>query len=440
MSQILIYATKITPRLSYVANYVLQASAGCTVVLTNEKAKFLTAAGIKLQYGEKKIFPDGFFLSAHTLLFEKEVHPFDVPVARFFDSTALFPTAHPEADFPFDIFAAAFYLLTRYEEYLPGSRDVHGRFAGKASLAHQYGFLELPIIQMWTAHFLSALQKKYPEAEKPALSRFKFTPTYDIDIAWAYRRKGLVRTIGGLLKDLKNAQMSEVIHRLRVLNGQAADPFAVYDHLENMHAKTDLPAVYFFLLANRGKYDKNISPQDRELIRLVQKIHQKNPVGIHPSYAAAEMPAKLPQEINRLQKITGGEVRKSRQHYLKLTFPDTYQNLLQCGIKEDYTMGYADLPGFRAGTALPFLWFDLSVNAVTDLTVFPFQVMDVTLKNYLQLSPLEAFAKIKYLWEQTRAVGGHFITLWHNSSFAPQHGWTTEWQEVYTEVLRLGEG
>jgi len=31
-----------------------------------------------------------------------------------------------EGDYPFDIFSAVFYLLSRYEEYLPYKKDMYG--------------------------------------------------------------------------------------------------------------------------------------------------------------------------------------------------------------------------------------------------------------------------------------------------------------------------
>lgn len=102
-------------------------------------------------------------------------------------------------------------------------------------------------------------------------------------------------------------------------------------------------------------------------------------------------------------------------------------------------MGYAAEIGFRAGTAHDFLWFDLKANECTDLRVFPFQVMDVTLRNYLGLSPAAALSATQELIDQCRLVGGRFCSLWHNSSFAPLDGWTEEWKEVYQQLYHSAQ-
>jgi hypothetical protein len=44
-------------------------------------------------------------------------------------------------DLPFDPLAATFYLVSRYEEYLPFIPDEHGRFPAKQSFAFSNGFL-----------------------------------------------------------------------------------------------------------------------------------------------------------------------------------------------------------------------------------------------------------------------------------------------------------
>ena len=51
--------------------------------------------------------------------------------------------------FPFDPFAASFFMISRYEEYLPHIKDIHGRFEAKESLAFKNNFLEKPIVDIW---------------------------------------------------------------------------------------------------------------------------------------------------------------------------------------------------------------------------------------------------------------------------------------------------
>ena len=64
-------------------------------------------------------------------------------------------------------------------------------------------------------------------------------------------------------------------------------------------------------------------------------------------------------EKEKLEKVLGEVVDSSRQHFLKLDVPKTYNALINSGFRNDYTMGFAEHSGFRSGTARTHLWFDL---------------------------------------------------------------------------------
>jgi hypothetical protein len=161
-------------------------------------------------------------------------------------------------------------------------------------------------------------------------------------------------------------------------------------------------------------------------------------IGIHPSFASNNDVAILKKEIERLSGILNREVSISRQHFLKLEFPKTYLNLLELGIREDYTLGFADRPGFRAGTSVPFYFFDLDSEQETPLLLHPVTVMDATLKNYLKLNPEEGLnLAIQYL-ETVRTYGGQFMPLWHNESLSESFDWIG-WSMVYEQLIKTTE-
>ena len=152
------------------------------------------------------------------------------------------------------------------------------------------------------------------------------------------------------------------------------------------------------------------------------------------SYQSSGNSAIINKEKQRLADITEQPIHRSRQHFLKLHLPQTYQQLINAGIKADYSMGYAMDTGFRASTSLSFYWYDLAAEASTDLVVHPFQVMEVTLKEYLKLDPEAAKIHIHQLIESIKSVNGIFCSLWHNSSFSELEGWN-EWESVYVDLL-----
>ena len=119
-----------------------------------------------------------------------------------------------------------------------------------------------------------------------------------------------------------------------------------------------------------------------------------------------------------------------------IEFPRTYNTLSSLGIAEDYSMGYASHTGFRAGTCTPFHFYDLKSEQETSLVIYPFQVMDRTLKDYMNLQPAEATQKIAEMIEEVRAVNGTFISIFHNEAFSDTGEWEG-WLEVYKKFIQI---
>ncbi|MFK7935779.1 MAG: polysaccharide deacetylase family protein [Saprospiraceae bacterium] len=329
----------------------------------------------------------------------------------------------------------AFFLLSRYEEYLPHTSDQHGRFAAKVSVAHHYQFLQLPIIELWLFQLRNVLQQKFPTLIiSPSL--FKFSPTYDIDLAWAYLNRPWWRTVGSWMKNILTGEWQLASEQQNVLRGKMTDPYDTFAFLGQLQRQFHLQPIFFFLLADYGKYDKNIHPQNTALQSLIKTLHKQYQIGIHPSYQSNSSFQILTKEVRQLEQIIQRPIQHSRQHFLKLHLPDTYQNLLELNVIHDYSMGYADEIGFRAGISRPYFWYDLRKEEMTKLTIHPFCVMDVTLQQYLQLSPSTAVENVKRLIRTLQTVGGTFSTLWHNSSFSDTHGWV-EWQNAYQQIVAL---
>ena len=141
-------------------------------------------------------------------------------------------------------------------------------------------------------------------------------------------------------------------------------------------------------------------------------------------------------EMKRFEAILGIRTEISRQHYLIVSMPKTYKRMASLGISSDYSMGYASMTGFRAGTSLPFKFFDVQDNKEYPLMIHPFVVMDVTLKHYLHLNPDEASAQINFLIRQIKEVKGVFTSLWHNESLS-EYGIWKGWRKVFEDMVGL---
>lgn len=430
----LVYCPELSPRLKFILELLLSDLLGINYTTTNLENEFIHFEGPKLNYSFDPIgsFP---FMEASGMLFEPRIIDQSEamgPIFKWADLPVFYKTKQ-DSILPFDIFSAAFYLVSRFEEYLPFEPDKHGRFPSSESIALREGFLDKPIINLWAIKLGEILMRLFGENLHLHLPEYRFLPTIDIDNAWAFKNKGL-RGLGSFFK--RNQTMEERNYRYQVIRGKQADPYDQYLLLQSLFKKHGLDPIYFFLAGNLGPYDRNVSPLSRGFKSLVKTISQEFKIGIHPSYSSNFLTDRIQKEINLLARLSDQDIIRSRQHFLKIQFPDTYRNLMHMGIKEEYTMGYADQVGFRASIANPFRFFDLESNKITDLSVYPFQVMDVTLHDYLKLQPEEAIKKIAEIIDQTRAVGGTFSALWHNESLSEWKEWTG-WSVVFKKMLEM---
>ncbi len=402
---------------------------GVEVIHTSQVNEYVNSDYIKINYSEEKL--DGISITPVALLFETGIKNINTEYKSFKGIPVIY-NSNNSSDITFDVFAASFLLISRYEEYTIQGKDSHDRFMADKSIAYKYNFLQLPVVDKWALILKLEIAKRYPLYKFP-VRKFTYIPTIDVDIAFAYKYRNFFRVAGASAKSLLTGNFKDFNSRCKTLLFKARDPFDTYDILTGLFDKYGLQPVFFFLLGSYGRFDKNINPKHKGLKELIIKIGNRYNVGIHPSYGSNNSILKLKTEVELLGKIIKKPVFKSRQHFLKMNLPQTYQNLISTGIKEDFTMGYADMPGFRAGTCTPFKFYDISLEKESDLLIYPFQVMDGTLNQYLRIKPLEAENLIFNIIEEVKKVNGTFISLWHNETLSETGIWKG-WTDVYIRM------
>jgi len=434
MENLLVFVPKKTSRVRYVFKLVFRELLKVECTLTSDLDEFLSADVAKIVYADKA-YSDDIYIKSSGLLFKRGIDSIDIEFIEYEGNKALFPIYDKDATLPFDIFSAIFYLVSRYEEYQPYVRDKHGRFTAHLSISAKLNILKKPMVNIWALIVKKIILDKYPDFPFPILN-YRFRPTYDIDQAFSYSQKGLVRSIGGYLNSIRDFNWIDIIQRSRVLFSGFKDPFDTFDLQIEYQKRYNLRPVYFFLFGHYGIHDKNINTRNRIFRFLIKKMGDYAQIGIHPSYNTNEQPELLHQEIKNLESVVNKDITQSRQHFLKLTLPTTYRNLIEEDITDDYSMGYAALPGFRAGICNSFNFYDLDIEVETKLRVHPFMVMDGTLKDYMNLTPADAIEEIRGLIEEVRRVNGTFISLWHNEPLSDEKRWKG-WRKVYEELLVL---
>jgi hypothetical protein len=430
---VLVYTEKITNRIKYIFNLFLKELLNIDFRLTTSKDEFKSFEDVKFSYAKKPVENELFF-GCSNLLFERGISNLDLLFIEYDQLPAFLPIHSKESVMPFDPFAAGFYLVSRYEEYLPYRKDEYGRFSANESLAYQKNFLHKPLVNIWALAIGKKINERFPTFGIPG-TKYQFIPTIDIDAAWAFKQKGLLRTTGGYLNAFSQFHFSSIMHRTRVLAGLQKDPFDTYNFQFELQKKYKLQPIYFILFAEYGFNDKNIPIENRDFQTLIKFLADYAEVGIHPSFNSNNSSRKLKDEIERLSKVLKREVTKSRQHFLKLQLPYTYRNLINLDITDDYTMGFAVQPGFRASICSSFYFYDLDMDAETKLRVHPFTLMDGTLRDYMNIEADQAMQFIAPLIHEVKAVNGTFISLWHNESLSNEGRWKG-WHSVYEDLIR----
>jgi hypothetical protein len=440
---LLIYTPVLTSRLQYIFSLMFNDLLKLEIELTIDKEYFIRYEGAKMSYSEDAIGDEINFKPAQ-LLFEKGIKEQDIKVINSENTKAIIFNeksylvinnhSNPRSNFPFDPFAASFYLVSRYEEYLPHQKDEHGRFEANQSLAYRNDFLTKPLVNIWAEKIKELLLNKYPDL-KFVERKYEYISTIDIDNAYAYKGKGFVRITGALAKSLLKLDFKGFYNRFKVVFMNSHDPFDTYQKLKELNEKYAAKSIYFFLVGDFSEHDRNLSIKQKKYQQLIKSIADYSEVGIHPSYASNANLKLVAKEIKNLNEVLNKEVTKSRQHFLKLRFPDTFRNLIECDIQEDYSMGYAEQVGFRASICSQFYFYDLIKDEMTNLRLYPFAVMDATLNNYMKIKPENVMKYVLPLIQESKVVNGTFISLWHNESLSNVWEWK-DWEAVYEQVVK----
>lgn len=428
---LLVYTQKVTERVRYTFELVLQQLLGIEYKLTDALEEWQAHLGPKMAYTEKPVEAP-FWLAAHTLLFERGIKEQSIQVVPFQQTKAFFTTGNNSAML-FDCFAATFYMVSRYEEYLPFIKDDHSRFSAAQSIALKEDFLHQPVVHLWANALGQQLQQAFPNLSLSPPT-YRFVPTYDIDIAWAYLHKGVLRNLGGFAKGMAKGQVTDVMQRIATLLRLSEDPYYTFDYLYRLQQDYNLAPIYFFLVGNYDRFDKNTSIHEPAYQRLIKHVADYATVGVHPSYGSNKDKQQVTKEKESIEDIIHRPVIHSRQHYLKLQLPATYQHLIDLDIMHDYTLGYTSHAGFRAGICVPYYFYNLHVETKTRLQLHPFALMDSVYQYYNQNHPREVLDTAKPIIDAVKAVGGTLYTLWHNNSFSETFEWKG-WRKPYEQLI-----
>ncbi len=455
-----------SPRLRYTLEWTLRGRLGIDFQIQEINAANANVQGQGFDgvmfYGPREVHEGALSLIAEGLLQEKGIRPYTESNpgspwtgclrrvdAQGFSFPAIFPTEH---ELGHDPVAGIFWILSRYEEFQRPERDSLGRFPASASWLAREGVLEFPLVDFYVQQFGQWLSQ-YLKGYKVPIPARMVQPTVDVDLCYSYLGKPLYRQVGGWCRDILHGRWRDAIVRLRVLMGLAYDPYDRYAALQDLHRRWKAASplctkpLYFLLMADYGGLDQGHSPQSPYLHRVIRFLKDTGAeIGWHPSLRSNSDQAVAMRELKALE-ILAGKIGASRQHYLALNLPNQAERLQAMGIGCEYSMGYAEKPGFKAGTLHPFRFYNLTKDQELPILIFPVPIMDATLRHHMRLDPCEAWEKVQPLLNAWDQYGGFFTLLWHNSTIDGEcvkskepDGWQAFYQKCYERVLSLDKG
>lgn len=426
---LLIYTHQITSRLKYTAKQVFGNVLGIAIELTSDKEEFEKYEGAKLSY-TKHPLGDEFFIKSHELLFEQGINDHTVKVFEWNELPCFFYTSD-QSKLPFDFLAASFYLLSRYEEYLPHVKDEHGRFPGSESVAFQQDFLKRPMVDLWAYAFLKLFLIDFPALKRKKRS-YIYRPLIDVSSSHKYKFKGFIRGFSGFFIDLLGLKLGQLFNRVFVVFGLKKDPYDNFTFLKKLHKPLGLKPYIFFLFGKYSTFDKNISPYRRSFQHLIKSVADDAIVGVELSYESFSSIERMKFEWMNLSSVIHRPIKSVRMRFNRVQIPNTYSDFADLGIRRDYSMGYTHYPGFRAGTCTPFNFYNIHLELMHPVKVYPFAIQDYSLLK--EKSVLDCLKRMRELYSEVKSVNGEFRVLFSNELLGSDM--KLNWKDLYEKQLK----
>lgn len=409
---LLIYTRKVTPRITYAFKHICTRVLGLEIKFTSKIEEFIAYEGTKFSYGKKRLGNELFFQNVELLL-EQGFSDVEIKVVDW-ENTKCFFSVSENSDLPFDIFAASFYLLSRYEEYLPHVKDDFGRFPALESLAYKEGFLNSPVIDIWIKKFSDLISARFPEVVIPK-RKFKSTSVISVSHVFNFKNKGFLRSITGILLDLSQLKFNRISDRIKVQLRLKKDPYNVFDDLIFLVKKHKIKLNFMFQLSNFNAYDRNINYNRLNYREIIKYVADYSKVGLRLGYFAIVDPEVLKVEKKRFENIIHGPLQNVINTKYNLMLPEHYGFLNELEIPNDYSMGYPETIGFRASTSLPFLFYDINLEITTPLKVHPY-VFHSQATDFMEASEIQKV--IFNIMQDLKKIKGNMLTVFKNRDFS----------------------
>jgi len=418
---LLIHVQQVTPRVSYTFKHICKRILGVDINLTSKIENFIAHDGPKFSYGKQPLSKELYFQSVD-LLFEQGLNDPDIHVLDWEETKCFFEVKNENAALPFDIFAASFYLLTRYEEYLPHVKDSLGRFPATESIGYNNDFLQDPVVDIWAFKLKKVLEEKFPDLtfiEK----NFEVIPVIVVNETFVYKNKGFLRSVGGAIKDLWKLKIDEVSNRVKVNFGLKKDPYDTFDFIIRLQKNKRRDSRVLFGLGDYSNYEKNISYNNPTHRIVIKHISDYLSVGLKVSFESIGKLLMLKKEKQRMESIINRKLQHAICSFFKIKLPEAYRNFIELEVEEDYSMGFW------------VMFYDLDYEVQTPLKINSFCFANLGNRTDIENEETARKEIISYI-EKIKKVNGVFTPVLSNVLFSDLYG-QTFWKSILEFIWNI---
>lgn len=354
-----------------------------------------------------------------------------------------------EPDAAADPLAFTFWWLARVEELLAPAHahDEHGRFRFECSTTARLDDpLSAPVDDLVAS--LARELSRWRRDPAPGEPEYRVVATHDIDLPWRWTRAGRRRALRSMRDDLRRGRLGHAARAgtawLGGLLPGRRDPWDNFAAIRRLERAEGARSTSYLLVGRSVPEDGDEELHERggRWARPSGEEPLDGLVGVHGSYATADDPTRLQAEAAEVAARTGARRTDHRFHYLRHRPPAAWPMLDRLGMTTDASLGFAERPGFRAGTAHPYRAWDHEAGRALDLVVIPLAVMDASFDDrYLAVG--DRGERERRVLEAVDAIarrGGCAGVLVHNDRLcnAADDGWTATYRCLLRHVRTTG--
>lgn len=342
-----------------------------------------------------------------------------------------------------DVFGAAFFMLSRYEEAFSKQRDNHDRFPASACLAYREEFLDRPLIDEYVEILWAAMQRLWPQLHRKP-RQFKTVVTCDVDHPYhpsaASIPRLIKRTAGEVMRMRTLASaLSPYRNYISSKSGDwRNDPYYhTVDWMMDVNEQAGNTVSFYFIPEITDTQMDDTRPiTDPAVTAMMKRISDRgHAIGIHPGYQTYQNEANFNSGLKKLQEVLsqqkiGQKIAGGRQHYLRWSI-QTPAIWDAAELEYDSTLSYVNRAGFRCGTCHEYTMFDLRRRKALKVRQRPLICMESSVINLMGYGLTDAaLAEMEKLKTVSRKFNGNFILLWHNSFFPNE-----EARQIYRKII-----